>query len=201
MGYRRNDERDAAFRQGYSYQPLRPPGRKNQDDEAPDEEAEDVAELEHDEVADADEGEGEAQPSEFWPAAELLKGATIEDAELELSYEASVYVDLPAAELRFWLRLPDGTRRYVQIDEPHAVWLYREDAATAGQFEDYPDQRFDLPCTDLRGLRARHRRELTDRQRALHNEIVAVGEALEELDRESREDEDATAGWPGTQWP
>jgi hypothetical protein len=50
-------------------------------------------------------------------------------------------------------------------------------------------------------MRARRRRELTDRQRALHNEIVAVGEALEELDREIREDEDATSGWPGTKWP
>lgn len=201
MGYRRNDERDAAYRQGYRYQPLRPPGREAADDDAPDAETDDVADLEHDEAEVAVEGEDEARPSEFWPAAEFLKGATIEDAELELSYEASVYVDLPAAELRLWLRLPDGSRRYVQVDEPHAVWLYREDAATAGQFEDYPDHRFDLPCTDLRGLRARRRRELTDRQRALHNEIVAVGEALEELDREGREDEDATAGWPGTQWP
>ncbi|MCY0725914.1 hypothetical protein OVW19_29670, partial [Klebsiella pneumoniae] len=78
---------------------------------------------------DEEEGEGgeDEQESEFWPAAEVLKGATVEDAELELSYAASVYVNTPAATMRLWLRMPDGRRRLVQVDEPHTVWFYRQD--------------------------------------------------------------------------
>lgn len=195
MGIRRDEEHREETRRGYRARLPRPePDDALADDTAEDGEPDaDGAEFEE----DLDE-----RPSEFWPATETLKGATIEDAELELSYAASVYANLPAAELRLWLRLPDGARRLVQIDEPHAVWLYR--AARRGserEFEEYPDQRFELLCTDVRAMRARRQRQLIDRQLALHQEIVAVGEELEELERDIREDEQSTADWPGASWP
>ena len=219
MGMRRDGEGDSQKR-GYRYRPADVQGGKADDrsaddaDSALDDEVDEDEEYatghgaggegnedEFDEEADDDEGEDEPE-SEFWPAAELLKGATVEDAELELSYAASVYARLPAAELRLWLLLPDGTRRLVQIDEPHAVWLYRQaHRGDARDFEEYPDHRFELLCTDIRATRSRRHRQLIDRQLELHNELVAVGEELEELERDMREDEAATAGWPGTRWP
>jgi hypothetical protein len=42
---------------------------------------------------------------------------------------------------------------------------------------------------------------LIDRQLTLHEELVAVGEELEELDHDTQEDENATTDWPGTRWP
>ena len=202
MGVRRGDERDDEQRRGYRYQPMEvPSGEPDPDD--PDLEAGHDAD---DADADGDDAEFEEdldeRPSEFWPAAEALKGATIEDAELELSYAASVYANLPAAELRLWLRLPDGARRLVQVDEPHGVWLYRGvRGGDPREFEEYPDHRFELLCSDVRAGRGRRQRQLIDRQLALHEELVAVGEELEELERDMREDEQATAGWPGTRWP
>src|SRR4029079_13526458 len=162
---RNNDEPEQPKR-GHRYHPADQPAG------VPDEDDDDLAAELDDENELVDEaGDEEEPPSEFWPAAELLKGATITDAELELSYSASVYVNTAAAELRLWLRMPDGTNRLVQIDEPHAVWLYRQ-AHHAGDrdFEEYPDHRFELPSTDLRVLRARRRRELIDRQLKLHEE-------------------------------
>ena len=215
MGMRRDVERDGQKR-GYRYRPADVPGAKVGDSAADDAGSALDNEVDEDEKFPAgyegdgegdedefDEDEGEDEPeSEFWPAAELLKGATVEDAELELSYAASVYARLPAAELRLWLLLPDGTRRLVQIDEPHAVWLYRQaHRGDARDFEEYPDHRFELLCTDIRATRSRRHRQLIDRQLELHNELVAVGEELEELERDMREDEAATAGWPGTRWP
>jgi len=151
---------------------------------------------------DEDDEDDDEPPSEFWPAAELLKGATITGAELELSYSASIYVNAPVAELRLWLQLSDGSVRLAQIDEPQSVWLYRQAHGASGRdFEEYPDHRFELPSSDLRVLRARHRRQLLDRQTALHEELVALGEELEELDRDVNEDDVTTADWPGTRWP
>ena len=141
------------------------------------------------------------QQSEFWPAAEVLKGATVEDAELELSYAASVYVNTPAATMRLWLRMPDGRRRLVQVDEPHTVWFYRQDPRDAENFEEYPDHRFELPSSDLRVVRARRRRQLIDHQLALHEQLVAVGEELEQLEQDIQDDDTATADWPGSRWP
>lgn len=205
MSGRRGDAPEGNQKRGYRYRPTDVPASK------PDEEDDDLAaeledaddELEDDEFDEDDEdGDEEEQPSEFWPAAELIKGATITDAELELSYSASVYVNTPAAEMRLWLKMPDGTSRLVQIDEPHGVWLYRQAHRTSDRdFEEYPDHRFELPSSDLRVLRARRRRELIDRQLTLHEELVAVGEELEELDQDTQEDENATADWPGTKWP
>lgn len=150
----------------------------------------------------ADDDEGEEPPSEFWPAAELLHGATITRAELELSYSASVYVNTPAAELRLWLQLPNGEQRLVQIDEPHAVWLYRQATGEADQeFAEYPDHRFELPSSELRVLRARQRRQLIDRQAQLQTELEALGEELHDLERQQRDDDEATRNWPGTSWP
>jgi hypothetical protein len=204
-GQRNNDEPEQPKR-GYRYRPAdQPASVPDEDDDdltAKLDDEDDELDDEFDEDDEADEDGDEEPPSEFWPAAELLKGATITDAELELSYSASVYVNTPAAELRLWLRMPDGTNRLVQIDEPHAVWLYRQ-AHHAGDrdFEEYPDHRFELPSTDLRVLRARRRRELIDRQLSLHEELVTVGEELEEIDRDSQEEDNATADWPGTRWP
>lgn len=202
-GRRGDNDSGGGEKRGYRYRPADTPATP------PDEEAaglaaeldeEDEEELDGEEFDD--EGEGDELPSEFWPAAELLKGATITDAELELSYSASVYVNTPAAELRLWLQLPDGTSRLVQIDEPHAVWLYRQaHRASDRDFEEYPDHRFELPSSDLRVMRARRRRDLIDRQLHLHEELVSVGEELEELDRDVQEDETSTADWPGTRWP
>src|SRR5215218_5590652 len=141
MSGRPNDDDQEQPKRGYRYRPAdQPAGTPDEDDELDDEFDDE------DEVVDED-GD-EEPPSEFWPAAELLKGATITDAELELSYSASVYVNTAAAELRLWLRMPDGTNRLVQIDEPHAVWFYRQ-AHHAGDrdFEEYPDHRFELPST------------------------------------------------------
>lgn len=202
MSGRRGDEPEEQARRGYRSRPQdAPDGRPGGEDDLvadaalADDEAEADADAEFDE--DLDE-----RPSEFWHGAELLRGATVEDAELELSYAASVYADLPAAELRLWLRLPDGTRRLVQVDEPHAVWLYRGvHGRDDREFEEYPDQRFELLCTDVRALRARRQRQLIDEQARLHQELVAAGEELEELERDMREDQEATAGWPGTRWP
>ncbi len=213
MSSGRDDNSGGGERRGYRYRPADASANEpdEQDDkldavlEGDDDQDElDDADLddEDDEDEDADDEDGDEPPSEFWPAAELLKGATITDAELELSYSASVYVNTPAAELRLWLRMPDGRMRLIQVDEPNAVWLYRQ-AHDSGErdFEEYPDHRFELPSTDLRVLRARHRRQLIDRQALLHEELVALGEELEELDRDAREDERATADWPGTKWP
>ena len=209
MSGRRDDERDGGQKRGYRYRPAdataAKPGEDDDDLAAElDDEADELDdEFDKGEADDeGDEGDDEEPPSEFWPAAELLKGATITDAEVELSYSASVYVNTPAAEMRLWLKMPDGTSRLIQIDEPHAVWLYRQ-AHHAGDrdFEEYPDHRFELPSTDLRVLRARRRRELIDRQLRLHEELVTVGEELEEIDRDSQEEENATTGWPGTRWP
>lgn len=202
MSTGRGDGSDGGERRGYRYRPADVAG--NAPDEA-DEERDDLLAADDDEPDDAevdDEDEDDEPPSEFWPAAELLKGATITDAELELSYSASIYVNTPAAELRLWLRLPDGRMRLVQVDEPNAVWLYRQaPSASDRDFEEYPDHRFELPSSDLRVLRARHRRQLIDRQSQLHEELVALGEELEELERDAREDEQGTADWPGTKWP
>ena len=146
-------------------------------------------------------GEDEERESEFWPAAEMLKGATIEDAELELSYTASVYVNIPAATFRFWLRMSDGTRRLVQVDEPNTVWFYRQDHRDPENFEEYPDHRFEMPGSDLRVMRARRQRQLIDQQLALHEQLVSVGEELEQLEQDIRDADTATADWPGTRWP
>jgi len=208
MSGRRNNDEPEQPKRGYRYRPAdQPAGVPDEDADALaaelDDEDDDLDdELDEDEEEeDGDEGD-EEPPSEFWPAAELLKGATITDAELELSYSASVYVNTPAAELRLWLRMPDGTNRLVQIDEPHAVWVYRQaHQASDRDFEEYPDHRFELPSTDLRVLRSRRRRELIDRQLRLHGELVTVGEELEEIDRDSQEEDNATADWPGTRWP
>ena len=207
----RRDSDGGEQRRGYRYRPADAPAGAPDDTDAAFDEDEDDEEGEFDAEAEGDDEDAEAEDaedddeepeSEFWPAAEVLKGATIEDAELELSYAASVYARLPAAELRLWLLLPDGTRRLVQIDEPHAVWLYRQaHRGDARDFEEYPDHRFELLCTDIRATRSRRHRQLIDRQLELHNELVAVGEQLEELERDMREDEAATAGWPGTRWP
>ena len=214
MGWRRSSEGEDEARRGYRRRlPGAPGDRDEVEVEVEDDDLEAAAALDDDDddfAEDDEDGEDEAEfeedlderPSEFWHGAELLRGATIEDAELELSYAASVYADLPAAELRLWLRLPDGTRRLVQIDEPHAVWLYRgAQAAGDRDYEEYPDQRFELLCTDVRAMRARRQRQLIDEQARLHEELVAAGEELEELERDAREDEEATAGWPGTRWP
>ena len=188
-------------RRGYRYRPADakpvPPANAAADDDELDDLDDD------DEFDDEDEAGGdEEQPSEFWPAAELLKGATITDAELELSYEASVYVGMPAAELRLWLKMADGSARMVQVDEPHAVWLYRQAHRSSDRdFEEYPDHRFELPSADLRALRTRRRRQLIDRQVALHEELVALGEELGELEGDINEEETETAKWPGTRWP
>ncbi len=217
----RDDEERGGQRRGYRYRPADTAAGKPDDEEAEAPDATLTAEAkdededalvgavdsddeddEDDEDEDGEEDDGDEPPSEFWPAADLLKGATITDAELELSYSASVYVNTPAAELRLWLTLPDGTSRLVQIDEPHAVWLYRQ-AHHAGdrEFEEHPDHRFELPSSDLRVMRARQRRQLIDRQLNLHEELVAVGEELEELERDLSEDDENTANWPGTRWP
>jgi hypothetical protein len=212
MGWRRTSEGEDEARRGYRRRlPGAPDGRDEVEVEVEDLEASAALDDDDDDYAEDDEdGADEAEfeedlderPSEFWHGAELLRGATVEDAELELSYAASVYADLPAAELRLWLRLPDGTRRLVQIDEPHAVWLYRgARGADDREFEEYPDQRFELLCTDVRAMRARRQRQLIDEQARLHEELVAAGEELEELERDAREDEEATAAWPGTRWP
>ncbi len=200
-----DNERDQT-RRGYRYRPADAsqdkPGKPDDELDAPLNEDED--EAADDELAD-DEEEGEDgeedQESEFWPAAEVLKGATVEDAELELSYAASVYVNTPAATMRFWLRMPDGRRRLVQVDEPHTVWFYRQDPRDAENFEEYPDHRFELPSSDLRVVRARRRRQLIDHQLALHEQLVAVGEELEQLEQDIQDDDTATADWPGSRWP
>ena len=214
-----DDEQTGTQRRGYRYRPADVPASESDErDETPTGAlAEDADDTEDDDLDDefADEDEDDADldeddddedddelPSEFWPAAELLKGATITDAELELSYSASIYVNTPVAELRLWLQLPDGTVRLAQIDEPQSVWLYRQAHGASGRdFEEYPDHRFELPSSDLRVLRARHRRQLIDRQTELHNELVSLGEELEELDRDATEDDVTTADWPGTRWP
>lgn len=208
MSSGRDGDSEGKERRGYRYRPA------DADTGAPDDAL--LGEDEDDELdesddtllddADADEGDEDEDddepPSEFWPAAELLKGATITAAELELSYSASVYVNTPAAELRLWLRMPDGQLRLIQVDEPQSVWFYRQARGTeARDFDEYPDHRFELPSSDLRVLRARHRRQLIDRQSALHEELVALGEELEQLDQDTHEDEAATADWPGTKWP
>ena len=195
-------------RRGYRYRPADAAANEPDDallNEADDDEQDELdgVELaaEDTDLDDADEDDDEP-PSEFWPAAELLKGATITDAELELSYSASVYVNTPAAELRLWLRMPDGQMRLIQVDEPQSVWFYRQaHGSEERDFEEYPDHRFELPSSDLRVLRARHRRQLIDRQSLLHEELVALGEELEQLDQDTHEDEVATADWPGTKWP
>lgn len=211
MGIRRDGDsgRDDVGRRGYRYRPADAPADEPDAEDGGDESnhggtdatpgggEEDATGLD-----EAEDEEEEDLESEFWPAADLLKGATVEDAELELSYESSVYANLPAAELRLWLRLPDGTHRLVQIDEPHAVWIYRAARGSTGRdFEEYPDHRFELLCTDIRATRARRQRQLIEHQLALHNELVAVGEELEQLERDMREDDTATAGWPGSRWP
>ena len=199
-----DDERDPT-RRGYRYRPADAPTEKAEkpDDElaAEDEELTDEDELEDDELEDGEAGDEEERESEFWPAADMLKGATIDDAELELSYAASVYVNTPAATLRLWLKMPDGRRRLVQVDEPHTVWFYRQDPRDAENFEEYPDHRFELPSSDLRVIRARRRRQLIDHQLALHEQLVAVGEELEQLEQDIQDDDNATAEWPGTRWP
>ncbi len=169
----------------------------DRDDQQKAEERDDIRDELDDEFDDEEE-----PPSEYWPAADLLKGATVIDAELELSYSASVYVNTPAAQLRLWLRFPDGQHRLVQVDEPQAIWLYRQVAGGGErELEEYPDHRFELPSTDLRVLRARQRRQLIDRQAQLQAELMSLGEELDELDRDMRDDEEATLGWPGTSWP
>ena len=213
-----DDEKTGQQRRGYRYRPADVPVREGRDGEPTDPRAEGEGaaadddrddeladagdDADRDEDGDDEDEDGDEPPSAFWPAAELLNGATITDAELELSYSASIYVNTPVAELRLWLQLPDGTVRLAQIDEPHSVWLYRQAHGTSGRdFEEYPDHRFELPSGDLRVLRARHRRQLIDRQSALHEELVALGEELEELDRDTNEDDVTTADWPGTRWP
>ena len=199
-----DDERDPT-RRGYRYRPADAPQEKAEkpDDELADED-DDLAEegtSDGDEFEDGEAGDEEERESEFWPAADMLKGATIDDAELELSYAASVYVNTPAATLRLWLKMPDGRRRLVQVDEPHTVWFYRQDPRDAENFEEYPDHRFELPSSDLRVIRARRRRQLIDHQLALHEQLVAVGEELEQLEQDIQDDDTATADWPGTRWP
>ena len=191
---------------GYRYRPEGTPTEKAA--AQIDGEAEENEELEDDELEEAveesedeDDEDEEERESEFWPAAEMLKGATIEDAELELSYTASVYVDIPAATFRFWLRMADGTRRLVQVDEPNTVWFYRQDHRDPENFEEYPDHRFEMPGSDLRVMRARRQRQLIDQQLALHEQLVSVGEELEQLEQDIQDDETATADWPGTRWP
>ena len=209
-----DSEKTGQQRRGYRYRPADATGPEpDERDETPvgalPEDADEVDdadlddEYEDDDTDLDDDGDDDDEPpSEFWPAAELLKGATITDAEMELSYSASIYVNTPVAELRLWLQLPDGTVRLVQIDEPQSVWLYRQAHGASGRdFEEYPDHRFELPSSDLRVLRARHRRQLIDRQTSLHNELVSLGEELEELDRDANEDDVTTADWPGTRWP
>lgn len=210
-----DNEKMGPQRRGYRYRPADAPESDARDETptgalAEDEDAIDDADLDEefagDDDADLDEDDDDEDddepPSEFWPAAELLKGATITNAELELSYSASIYVNTPVAELRLWLQLPDGTVRLAQVDEPQSVWLYRQAHGASGRdFEEYPDHRFELPSSDLRVLRARHRRQLIDRQTALHEELVALGEELEELERDTNEDDTTTADWPGTRWP
>jgi len=207
-----DNENSGRQRRGYRYRPADAPepeerdatltGALAEDEDATDDADLDEEEFEDNEDDDADRDEDDEPPSEFWAAAELLKGATITDAVLELSYSASVYVNTPAAELRLWLRLPDGTVRLAQIDEPQSVWLYRQAHGASGRdFEEYPDHRFELPSSDLRVLRARHRRQLIDRQTALHEELVSLGEELGDLDRDANEDDVTTADWPGTRWP
>jgi hypothetical protein len=208
-----DNEKMGQQRRGYRYRPAdAPESTSDERDEtlagalAEDTDDLDAADLddafEDDEDIEDDDEDDDEPPSEFWAAADLLKGATITNAELELSYSASVYVNTPAAELRLWLQLPDGTVRLVQIDEPQSVWLYRQAHGASGRdFEEYPDHRFELPSSDLRVLRARHRRQLIDRQTSLHEELVSLGEELEELDRDANEDAVATADWPGTRWP
>jgi len=210
-----DNEKIGSQQRGYRYRPADAPESDARDETptgalAEDEDAIDDADLDEefadDDDADLDEDDDDEDddepPSEFWPAAELLKGATITNVELELSYSASIYVNTPVAELRLWLELPDGTVRLAQIDEPQSVWLYRQAHGASGRdFEEYPDHRFELPSTDLRVLRARHRRQLIDRQTALHEELVALGEELEELERDTNEDDTTTADWPGTRWP
>ena len=198
-------ERDQT-RRGYRYRPADASQEQaaESDDELDAQLDEDKDELADDESEEGDEGdeeEEEDQESEFWAAAEMLKGATVEDAELELSYAASVYVNTPAATLRLWLRMPDGRRRLVQVDEPHTVWFYRQDPRDAENFEEYPDHRFELPSSDLRVIRARRRRQLIDQQLALHEQLVAVGEELEQLEQDIQDDDTATADWPGSRWP
>jgi len=188
-------------RRGYRYRPADAAAGKA---EKPDDELDAQLDEDEDEVADDeldDEEAGDDQPSEFWPAAEVLKGATVEEAELELSYAASVYVNTPAATLRLWLRMPDGRRRLVQVDEPHTVWFYRQDPRDAENFEEYPDHRFELPSSDLRVMRSRRRRQLIDQQLSLHEQLVAVGEELEQLEQDIQDDDTATADWPGSRWP
>ena len=214
MSAGRGDGSGGGERRGYRYRPADAAGSApDEGDEqrdpllAADDDALDDAVLDDDDLDgeeyDEDEDEDDDEPpSEFWPAAELLKGATITDAELELSYSASVYVNVPAAALRLWLLLPDGTRRLVQVDEPHAVWLYRQaHRGDARDFEEYPDHRFELPSSDLRVIRARRRRQLIDQQLVLHEQLVSVGEELEQLEQDIQDDDTATAEWPGTRWP
>jgi hypothetical protein len=201
------DNEQDQTRRGYRYRPADAPkdqAAKPDDEFDEDELVDDESGEDDDDLADEDEGdedEGDDQESEFWPAAEVLKGATVEDAELELSYAASVYVNTPAATLRLWLRMPDGRRRLVQVDEPHTVWFYRQDPRDAENFEEYPDHRFELPSSDLRVMRARRRRQLIDQQLALHEQLVAVGEELEQLEQDVQDDDNATADWPGARWP
>ena len=208
MSSGRDGDTEDKPRRGYRYRPADAAANEPDDallNEADDDEQDELDDAELDaedaDLDDEDEDDDEP-PSEFWPAAELLKGATITDAELELSYTASVYVNTPAAELRLWLRMPDGQMRLIQVDEPQSVWFYRQaHGSEERDFEEYPDHRFELPSSDLRVLRARHRRQLIDRQSALHEELVALGEELEQLDQDMHEDEVATADWPGTKWP
>lgn len=196
---------DGTERRGYRYRPADAArdDARDQDDERDDELGEDEGELdaEGDEGDEDEDGDEEERESEFWPATEMLKGATVDDAELELSYAASVYVNTPAATFRLWLRMADGTRRLVQVDEPNTVWFYRQDHRDPENFEEYPDHRFELPSSDLRVIRARRRRQLIDQQLALHEQLVAVGEELEQLEQDIQDDEQATADWPGTRWP
>jgi len=212
MSSGRDGDSEGKERRGYRYRPADTAASEPDDallDGVEDDELDELddAELDAEEVDEGDANEDDDEdedepPSEFWPAAELLKGATITDAELELSYSASVYVNTPAAELRLWLRMPDGRMRLIQVDEPQSVWFYRQaHGAEDRDFEEYPDHRFELPSSDLRVLRARHRRQLIDRQSALHEELVALGEELEQLDQDTNEDDVATADWPGTKWP
>ena len=82
MGVRRGDERDEEQRRGYRYQSMEVPSGEPDPDDLDPETGHDADDAD----ADADNAEFEEdldeRPSEFWPAAEALKGATIEDAEL-----------------------------------------------------------------------------------------------------------------------
>ncbi len=132
-----DNEQTGSQRRGYRYRPADAPESDARDETptgalAEDEDAIDDADLDE-EFADDDDADLDEPPSEFWPAAELLKGATIANAELELSYSASIYVNTPVAELRLWLQLPDGTVRLAQIDEPQSVWLYRQAHGASGR--------------------------------------------------------------------